>query len=55
MNCYFCKEPLTSDDYKEDRIEKTKHFVAHSTCISKAIVDDAVKFAQEQQNRRDEK
>jgi hypothetical protein len=40
MTCYFCQEPLTSDDYKCDRIEKTEHFIAHRTCVDKAIWKD---------------
>lgn len=31
--CFFCKEPLTSDDFKLDRIRKTKNYIAHSACV----------------------
>lgn len=37
--CFFCKLPLTSDDFKLDRVEveETKNFIAHSDCVTKAI------------------
>lgn len=33
MECFFCKLPLTSDDFKNDRIEETKSFIVHKTCV----------------------
>jgi hypothetical protein len=37
--CFFCKLPLTSDDFKEDKIIKTKNFIAHTLCADKAVKD----------------
>jgi len=37
--CFFCKKPLTSDDFKLDKIEKTKNFIAHRICVDKAMVN----------------
>lgn len=38
MNCYYCGEPLTSDDYKEDKVvsdsNDTHH--AHWSCVVKS-------------------
>ena len=40
MNCFYCHEPLTSNDYKLDRIVHKvglKDFVAHRTCKEKRL------------------
>lgn len=38
--CFFCKKPLTSDDFKLDKIEKTKNFIAHRTCVDEALIKE---------------
>lgn len=37
--CFFCKEPLTSDDYKEDKVEVTASYIAHKKCVDKALAE----------------
>lgn len=44
--CFFCKKPFTSDDFKLDKIEKTKSFIAHKVCVDQAITKYWLKVAQ---------
>ena len=40
MNCYFCQESLTSDDYKEDKVIKSRignERHCHEACFDKNI------------------
>lgn len=38
--CYICKMPFTSDDYKCDRIETTKSgkYSAHRECVDREML-----------------
>ena len=36
MNCYLCKEPLTSDDFKLDKVEEVANLFVHKDCFEKA-------------------
>lgn len=38
--CFFCDGPLTSDDFKLDRIEEVKNFIAHRKCVDDAIAKE---------------